>query len=276
MIEDWKALISKYIGMEKHKMSVAGEMTGSGANELASEIWLRANTKNCPKCKVLIQKNDGCNHMTCKHCTHQFCWICMGDWKAHGNNTGGFFRCDIYKGSGAKTNKEEKKQSDARAKDVEKFVSFYTQSVAHQNSLHLERPLLASAESRMIDILQSTNQSNTDVTFVNAGFFILIKSRSILKAAWIWAYFKAPYLASKEYDTLNQNTLKRNNKTKRGTTKTGHRRSEVTNAIHELSTATEILSDMLARRRFRHNRSEIVRSINASYAAVDRFYQLFF
>ena len=88
--------------------------------------------------------------------------------------------------------------------------------------------------------------------------------------------FKAPYLASKEYDTLNQNTLKRNNKTKRGTTKTGHRRSEVTNAIHELSTATEILSDMLARRRFRHNRSEIVRSINASYAAVDRFYQLFF
>ena len=91
MMEDWKELINTYIGMEKHKMTVAGEITG--ANDLASEIWLRANTKNCPKCKVKIQKNDGCNHMTCKHCTHEFCWICMGPWKEHGNNTGGFFRC---------------------------------------------------------------------------------------------------------------------------------------------------------------------------------------
>ena len=47
----------------------------------------------------------------------------MGPWKEHGNNTGGFFRCDIYKGSGAKTNKEEKKQSDATtwASEVAQF-----------------------------------------------------------------------------------------------------------------------------------------------------------
>ena len=263
MMEDWKELINTYIGMEKHKMTVAGEITG--ANDLASEIWLRANTKNCPKCKVKIQKNDGCNHMTCKHCTHEFCWICMGPWKEHGNNTGGFFRCDIYKGSGAKTNKEEKKQSDAKAKDIENFLLFYTQSVAHQNSLYLEKPLLASAEARMIDILESTNQSNTDVTFVNSGFHILIKSRSILKASWIWAYFKASYLASKT-DALKAKV--RNGK------KFGKRKDEIIHAIHELSAATEKLSDMLARRRFRHQRSDIVKSINVSYAAVDKFYRV--
>ena len=27
--------------------------------------WLNANTKECPKCKAAIEKNGGCNHMTC-------------------------------------------------------------------------------------------------------------------------------------------------------------------------------------------------------------------
>ena len=27
--------------------------------------WLNANTKDCPKCNGIIEKNGGCNHMTC-------------------------------------------------------------------------------------------------------------------------------------------------------------------------------------------------------------------
>ena len=40
--------------------------------------WILTNSKNCPVCHTVYEKNQGCNHMTCKICrppTH-FCYIC--------------------------------------------------------------------------------------------------------------------------------------------------------------------------------------------------------
>jgi len=39
--------------------------------------------KRCPKCQFIIEKNEGCNHMTCgnKSCNYQFCWICLEEFK---------------------------------------------------------------------------------------------------------------------------------------------------------------------------------------------------
>ncbi len=28
--------------------------------------WIMANTKPCPKCQKPVEKNGGCNHVTCK------------------------------------------------------------------------------------------------------------------------------------------------------------------------------------------------------------------
>lgn len=43
--------------------------------------WIAANTKECPKCNVTIEKDGGCNHMVCKNqnCKHDFCWVCLGE-----------------------------------------------------------------------------------------------------------------------------------------------------------------------------------------------------
>lgn len=66
--------------------------------ERASEEWRRAHTKECPNCHRAIEKNGGCNHMTCRRetqgCGHQFCWVCMGPWAPHGNN---WYQCNFQR-----------------------------------------------------------------------------------------------------------------------------------------------------------------------------------
>ena len=61
--------------MQEEIGEVEDEGAGSSnADELAMKMWVKANTKACPQCDVLIEKNDGCNHMTCVNpsCRYEF------------------------------------------------------------------------------------------------------------------------------------------------------------------------------------------------------------
>ena len=36
--------------------------------------------KKCPRCKFWIEKNDGCDHMSCKKCQYEFSWKTLRRW----------------------------------------------------------------------------------------------------------------------------------------------------------------------------------------------------
>ena len=63
---------------------------------LFTALWVAANTKKCPRCQTPIEKDEGCNHMNCRKCRKEFCWICMQDWSLHSDNTGGYFQCNRF------------------------------------------------------------------------------------------------------------------------------------------------------------------------------------
>lgn len=38
---------------------------------------IEAPVKQCPVCRIYIERNEGCAQMMCKNCKHTFCWYCL-------------------------------------------------------------------------------------------------------------------------------------------------------------------------------------------------------
>mmetsp|Transcript_7995 Transcript_7995/g.20147 ORF Transcript_7995/g.20147 Transcript_7995/m.20147 type:complete len:406 (-) Transcript_7995:295-1512(-) len=65
---------------EQHAGMTCEEFKVTNKEEKRFKRWKRSHkTKLCPKCGAVIQKNKGCNHMTCGNCHYDFCWLCMGE-----------------------------------------------------------------------------------------------------------------------------------------------------------------------------------------------------
>jgi len=43
---------------------------------LASEDYMASHARQCPHCNAPIEKNEGCNKITCWRCNTHFCWLC--------------------------------------------------------------------------------------------------------------------------------------------------------------------------------------------------------
>lgn len=60
------------------------------ADDSETSNWISANTKECSKCRSTIEKNGGCNHMTCKKCKFEVIYYSssfVGYVKDLGRNT---------------------------------------------------------------------------------------------------------------------------------------------------------------------------------------------
>ena len=62
-------------------------------DELMQKRLFGPGVKQCPNCKAIIEKNEGCNKMVCIKCNHAFCWMCLAPWSTHNDH----FRCPNYK-----------------------------------------------------------------------------------------------------------------------------------------------------------------------------------
>ncbi|KAJ2709722.1 hypothetical protein H4R19_004106, partial [Coemansia spiralis] len=122
--------------------------------------WMKANTKECIKCKSTIEKNGGCNHMTCRECHHQFCWVCMGPWTEHGQS---YYSCNRFDEDSSKNARDSVSQSRAI---LERYLHYFTRYNNHEQSARLARKLLAATEKNMEQIQREHTLSWIEVQFL--------------------------------------------------------------------------------------------------------------
>eukprot|EP00741_Cyanophora_paradoxa_P011402 tig00020556_g11013.t1 len=145
--------------------------------------WLSANTQDCPQCKSAIEKNGGCNHMTCKKCKFEFCWVCQGEWKQHTD----YYSCNRYD----KSKPDDKATSKERSKAaLERYLHYYHRYLNHENSLKMEAQLREKGEEKMRQIQENcATQTWIDVQYIKKALDQLLQCRHVLKYTYVFAYY---------------------------------------------------------------------------------------
>ncbi|KAJ3424857.1 e3 ubiquitin-protein ligase ari5-related [Anaeramoeba flamelloides] len=158
--------------------------------------WIISNTQTCPKCRVSIEKNQGCNHMTCRNCKYEFCWICLADWKKHGYS----YNCNKYRP------KDKEKQDNSKAA-LERYLHYFQRFDNHEKSLGFEKELRRKTRYKMHQMQDEKNMNYIDVSFMEEAVAVLCSCRSCLKWTYVFAFYLKDRSKGKELFEFVQQEL---------------------------------------------------------------------
>uniref|UniRef100_A0A0E0NYG1 RBR-type E3 ubiquitin transferase n=1 Tax=Oryza rufipogon TaxID=4529 RepID=A0A0E0NYG1_ORYRU len=160
-----------------------GAMRGGG--EVDNLKWIVANTKSCPKCSKPIEKNGGCNHVTCT-CGQHLCYAC-------GAATGTLYMhiCNRYKeeggGGGVKV------EMTAGGRQRLRFMHYYERFEIHTESYKEEQGKLGpaiDALARRLEADATLPWSGTrDARWPSAAHRRLLRCRQVLPRSYVLAYY---------------------------------------------------------------------------------------
>ncbi|KAH0791995.1 IBR domain containing protein [Histomonas meleagridis] len=152
--------------------------------------WIYKNTKPCPKCKSRIEKNGGCNHMTCRKeaggCGYEFCWICGHDWKTH---TGDAYSCNQYTDFDSDMDKQPQDKPEL---NLRRLGHYYARYVNHITSSKQEHKIREKISENLMKRFSYNKNFVFDEAFelCSDAFRAIDTARSVL----IWSYPHAFYM----------------------------------------------------------------------------------
>ena len=166
-------------------------------------IWMKENTKNCPKCGINIQKNQGCNHMTCQRkaggCGFEFCWVCLGPWNAHTiTSIDSYYTC-LNTGNKQEKKKEKKKKEipekfrnkfkDKKKDLLDRYIQFYQSWDSHRNSLQFAYKLKDRVKEFKNNLINKKGMLEIDVNYLDDSLNMIIECNRLLKNIFVYEYF---------------------------------------------------------------------------------------
>ncbi|CAN6373440.1 unnamed protein product [Urochloa humidicola] len=154
--------------------------------------WVLANTKHCPRCQRPIEKNQGCNHMTCPPpCNYHFCWLCLKPAA-----TPDHYACDamdrppwLELDAGGK---EEHMQRQAKA-SLDRYLYHYERWAANAASLEMAfRDMAVLERSELEKMAKAVNVTVTGLRFMIEAYHQIARGRRVLRWAHAYGYFLDP------------------------------------------------------------------------------------
>ncbi|KAI5694059.1 hypothetical protein M8J75_010110 [Diaphorina citri] len=159
------------------------------ADDSETANYISAHTKDCPKCHICIEKNGGCNHMQCYHCKHEFCWMCLGDWKQHGSE---YYECSRYK----ENPNIGRESAHAQAREaLKKYLHYYERWENHAKSLKLESAMLEKIRTRIHSKVMTSSGTWIDWQYLIDASTLLARCRYTLQYTYPYAYYMEPSLS---------------------------------------------------------------------------------
>ncbi|CAE7586626.1 ari-1, partial [Symbiodinium sp. KB8] len=126
-------------------------------DESETANWIIVNTKRCPKCGVRIEKNQGCMHMKCGVCKHEFCW--------------------------------DAEENLAKA-ELDRYLFYYQRYSGHMRAGTFAAGQRERAQQRMAEVA-AEGLAWVEVDFLEQGTEVLLACRRVLQFTYVMAYFMA-------------------------------------------------------------------------------------
>ncbi|CAD6255817.1 unnamed protein product [Miscanthus lutarioriparius] len=178
-------------GEEAHRPVSCGTVRAwlaKNASDSETAKWVVAHTKRCPKCARPIEKNHGCNHMTCgAPCRHQFCWLCFDPWDNHRGCTrydSRRQRQEVEAAAAAAADEEKEARRRHAKASLDRYLYHYERWAGNGKSLQkaladadeLERSELERM-ARMVDV------PAMELGFVTEAYRQIADGRRVLRCA---------------------------------------------------------------------------------------------
>ncbi|XP_065489004.1 cullin-9-like isoform X3 [Caloenas nicobarica] len=135
-------------------------------SEAQSKHLAKLISKHCPSCQAQIEKNEGCLHMTCVKCNHDFCWRCLKPWRPTHKD---YYNCSAMVSKAAWQEK--------------RFQDYNERCIFH----HRAREFATSLRNRVSSI--SVMPKIRTLTFVLDACKMLEQARKVLAYSCVYSYY---------------------------------------------------------------------------------------
>ncbi|KAL6048805.1 RBR-type E3 ubiquitin transferase, variant 2 [Balamuthia mandrillaris] len=187
-------------GLENHNPVTCEQLSkwhDRNSDDQESIKLVMATSKPCFHCGIPTTRIDGCNHMTCRKeqggCGGEWCWMCRGDWKTHGEHTGGYYSCNRYDVSEAKKIDSE---ADRLKAEADRYLHYFNRYFAHETAA---KSIADMREKALEKAVEYREQTSGNVEFFMEAVDLLQRCRHTLKYTYVYGFYLPDGSKGKEF-----------------------------------------------------------------------------